>query len=529
MKKHVRFAVSVSAFACILAISGCAGTVQSKAEGTQLATRTVVENRQAQMKAMILDADARRIASQEVGTPYISGNAIPLSRELRMPEALRKSVPVTAHFANKPVDLLTALNQISTSAAINLVATADALMPASAFAFKTAIANAPSTAPGQISLRANNVPLWQLLDDVAAQAQVSWKPTPTGAEFYRVETRTYELSTIPQVAATNATLGRNSSAANAFSSDSKTTFTLGDSNQLDAIKSSVEALTTLGGKFTVVRENQTLIVTDTVASHERIESFVKRQNAVMSRRVRMMVEAIEVVSKEGADFGIDWSLVYNTTAGALSGGSPTSLTGAQAGSISMQQTIGPLSGSSMVIKALNEIGHVVSRRVFPFVTSSGRPITQALRSTFNYVDQIQTTSIASSTNNVTQAPTVSQKDETVGTLLTLVPTAKSDGTVFLSVSFDVTSAEPLRPYTVGTGASAVTVQQKTINGSGVIQEVPVRSGRTEIIGGVELLSSSNTKRRLADGAPIIAGGSDSTSNSKSVTVLLVTAVTEEGV
>jgi type II secretory pathway component HofQ len=117
----------------------------------------------------------------------------------------------------------------------------------------------------------------------------------------------------------------------------------------------------------------------------------------------------------------------------------------------------------------------------------------------------------------------------VGTFVTLVPTAKPDGSIFLSVSFDVTSAAPLVPFTVGAGGSGVTVQQKTIDGSGVIQEVPVRSGQTVVIGGIEQNIMQSTERRLGPNAPIILGGSDSNKITKSRMILLVTAVTEEGI
>jgi hypothetical protein len=63
----------------------------------------------------------------------------------------------------------------------------------------------------------------------------------------------------------------------------------------------------------------------------------------------------------------------------------------------------------------------------------------------------------------------------------------------------------------------------------VIQEVPVRSGRTEVIGGIELLTTNNTNRRLAEDMPLITGGYNQSTKSKSVTILLVTAVVEEGV
>jgi hypothetical protein len=85
------------------------------------------------------------------------------------------------------------------------------------------------------------------------------------------------------------------------------------------------------------------------------------------------------------------------------------------------------------------------------------------------------------------------------------------------------------PFTVGSGSSGVTVQQKNIEGSGVIQEVPVRSGQTVVIGGIEQNVLQSTERRLGPNAPIILGGSDSNKITKSRMILLVTAVTEEGI
>ncbi|MGH7461532.1 MAG: hypothetical protein ACREMA_10960, partial [Longimicrobiales bacterium] len=190
----------------------------------------------------------------------------------------------------------------------------------------------------------------------------------------------------------------------------------------------------------------------------------------------------------------------------------------------------PFAGTRVVVKALNEIGTVVNRRFFPFLTTSGRPVTQAIRSTFNYVDQVQATAaVASSSTAVAQAPTVTQKDETVGTFVTMVPTAKSDGTIFLSLSFDLTSAQPLVPFTVGSSGSSVTVQQKTIDGTGVIQEVPIRSGQTVVVGGIESQTSQDSLRRLFNGAPLVLGGSNAAKVTKTRMVLLVTALTEEGI
>lgn len=511
-------------------IAGCA---QNKLVSSEYAASSGrVDQKQGILKNSVLNAEQIRVAQQDVNHPFLAGNSQPLSREVSMPDVLRRSVPVTAFFSSSPVDLATALSQLSQASSITITATPDALLPLSAFGPRmgSGAGASPVQAPTRVVVKANSTPLWTVLDDLARQAGASWRPIDGGAQFYRVDTRVFELKAIPQAASTSSSLGRSGGMNSQFDSQSKSSFEMKDQNLIAGIQKTVEAMLSISGKMTMSPETQTLVVTDTDEVLTQVSAYVKEQNKSMSRRVRMLVEVIEVVSKDNNDLGVDWSLVYATANRALSISSPGSLVSPQAGLFGQTRSTGKYADSSIVISALNEVGRVINRRSFPVMTTSGRPVTQALRSTFNYVDQVQATAIASSVlSTAAQAPTVAQKDETVGTFLTMVPTAKSDGTIFLSVSFDVTSAEPLRPFTVGSGASAVTVQQKTINGTGTIQEVPVRSGRTEVIGGVEVLSSQSTGRRLADGLPMILGGSDSTVSTKSVLVILVTAVTEEGI
>lgn len=80
---------------------------------------------------------------------------------------------------------------------------------------------------------------------------------------------------------------------------------------------------------------------------------------------------------------------------------------------------------------------------------------------------------------------------------------------------------------MGSSANGVTVQQKTINSHSALQEVPMRSGQTVLIGGIDLTTGSHTQRRLAPGAPMVAGGSDQASFQRSHIAILVTAVAED--
>lgn len=523
--KYFRLAL-LPAIAATLA--GCA--YQKSVHTDFAAANAEIQSRRQPLVEQIRSSDAVRIAAQDVQRPYIAGNQEPLAREIKMPAALRKSVPVTSNFQRGSVDLQTALNQVAEASGLIITATPDALLPPSAFSARMSSKEMPIQGPARVQMQASRVPLWQLLDDIARQADVSWRPVPSGAEFYRVETKIFHLAAIPQIATTSATLGRNGGQNNAFESQSKTGFTTKDQNLLSGMKETVDALLTVSGKAVISQESQTLVVTDTAKALERVGKYVEDQNRMMSRRVRVLIESIEVTTRDDNDYGIDWDTIYKAASSAITVSSPASLVASQVGLIGYERTAGRMTGSKAVIQALNEVGTVVSHRSFPFTTTSGRPVTQAIRSTFNYVDQVQATAVSSSLISTTaQAPTVTQKEETVGTFVTLVPTAKQDGTIFLSVSFDVTNAQPLKAFTVGSGDSAVTVQQKTIDGTGVIQEVPVRSGQTVVIGGIETSTNALTSRRLGSGIPMLAGGSDQGRNQKSRMVLLVTAVTEEGV
>lgn len=512
--------ISALSVACAL-LQGC-GSMKVYEDASH--ANKQITGKRSEMISSILDAEQYRIAAQEVARPYIAGNSKPLSREVSLPDVLRRPTPVTALYSSMPVDLATAAQQLSDAAKITINVTSDALLPPAAFAQKSGATGGATTnaAPTRVLLRVQSQPLWQVLDDVARQASVSWRPVPGGAEFYRLETRIIYLSAIPPTANVSASLGKNGGANSAFEARSKTSFETKDQNVLKGIFSTVDALITKGGKVVVSSENQTLIVTDTVESLNRVEEFVKQQNKMMSARVRVLVEAIEVVDKDNSEIGVDWNNIFATASGVLSGNAPTTLNGIASASYQWQNREGT---ASLVIKALNDVGTVVNRRSFPFLTTSGRPVTQAIRSTFNYVDQVSAPNQGNTLLTTQVAPTITQKDETVGTFITMVPTAKPDGTVFLSVSYDVTSAQPLVPFTAG----GITVQQKTIDGQGVIQEVPIRSGQTVVIGGIETQTSQNTARRMAPGLPMLLGGSDATKLLRSRMVLLVTAVVEEGV
>lgn len=376
-------------------------------------------------------------------------------------------------------------------------------------------------------------PLWTVLDDIAMQAGLSWRPTAGGAEFYRVETQIFHLPAIAPTMGTTASLGRSGNDSDAFETANKTSLTLRELDLVKGMADTVQALLTTGGNVVVSAESQSLIVTDTPAALARVARYLEEQHRNLSRRVRVVVDAYEITNRGNDDLGLNWGAVYETINRTVRVQSPTALAGTQAGSVGVARESGAYAGSTAVVNALSEVATVVNHRSFPFTVTSGTPYTVAIRKTFNYVDQIQLPAQVTTgqvINTFAQPPSVMQKEETVGTFLTVIPTAKADGTIYISLSIDQSSNRPLVPFTVGGGTtSGVTVQQKTIDGTGFILESPTRSGVPIVMGGIEFDTGSATERRLAAGLPLLFGGSNQSETQKTRTIIVVTAVSEEGV
>src|SRR5690606_38299840 len=214
----------------------------------------------------------------------------------------------------------------------------------------------------------------------------------------------------------------------------------------------------------------TLVVTDTPDVLKEVSAFLERENRALTRRVRLLFEEVTVLLEDESEAGIDWDVVFSSArvAAAASMGTAVSV---ESGAIAAALSQGSFMGSEFIIRALAKVGQVVRRNTLPVLTLNRRPVTHAVRTTFSYIDKVETTSQSGLLDNVLPSVSVSQKEETVGSLITLVPDAQEDGQVLLSVAYDNTVAQPLKSVTFGDGANALQLQQITIYGNGTVQQV----------------------------------------------------------
>ena len=520
--------------AALMAVSLAGCTLPQKLaqlQGHAQETRQLLDTTQSRFKQGLADAEARK-AAQEVAKPWLAGPAQALAREVLLPPALRANVDTTLLFAGQ-ADLPGIAERLHRATGIAVRVHPDALLPQELFlprlAEKAPLAVAGAT---RVEIHSGPRPLADTLDALAAQLYLHWRYHQGAIEFYRTQTRVFDVRALTLASRVDARLGR---AANpqsgGFESSSSTTLSSGEHQALQAVRGRLEPFLTRAGVIAEIESGGTaLVVTDTPDVLERIASFIERENRTLTRRVRLVFEEITLAAHDTAEAGLDWSAIYASLRGTVQGGMAAGA-GATAGTLQAGVAAGPFQGSRAIVSALSERGAVLRHASVPLLTLNRRPVTHAVRSTFTYIDQVQSVALPSASTGITAAlpsVSISQKQETVGTLLTLVPDAQDDGSILLSVSYDNTVAQPLKSISFGEEGNQLQVQQLNVDGNGMVQQVELRPGVPVILSGFDRREDEFDRRRLTPDAPLLAGGQDRGSQERLTTVVIITAQVEDG-
>ncbi|MGY6272364.1 hypothetical protein ACXIUT_21975 [Achromobacter denitrificans] len=473
---------------------------------------------------------AARIAAQEVAAPWLAGKPQPLAREVLLPPALRENVKTTLMLADN-ADLPAVAQRLTAATGIAVRVQPEALLPLELFLPRLAINGTLAVAaPASLEIRAGGQALADLLDALAARYSVHWRYERNALEFYRTESRVFDLRALSLASKVDIRLGRSGSPeGEGFESASSTSLSAGQHSALAILRAHIMPFLTRSGVVADAVEGATsIVVTDTPEALERVARYLERENKALTRRVRLVFEEITVIANESASGGIDWNAVY-AAAGATA---RLALPGGGDGVLEATVGKGPFQGSQAIVSALSAMGAVVRHSKVPVLTLNRRPVTHAVRTTFSYIDRVQSTAVPGATadgaNGTLPAVSISQKEETVGSFLTLLPDIQEDGQILLSLAYDNAVAQPLKTITFGERGNQVQVQQITIDGNGTVQQIELRPGQPIIVSGFDRSQDQHERRRLAPGAPLIAGGQDSAASERATTLVVVTAQVEEG-
>jgi len=479
-------------------------------------------------------AAGRNTVSQDIDKPWIAGPAQPLARELTLPAVLRGRVQTTLLFAEGSDDLRQVARRITAVTGIPVHVRPDALLPAAQFLPRMIGDQAGGALglledPGPIGLSDGPAALPLILDRLAAHLGVHWRYGQGRIEFYRTETRVFNVRALTLDARAQASLGLGRGhAEGGFVSASNTQLSSGELDTMKTLRMRLEAFLSRAGVLVVEPgAAANIVVTDTPDVLERIAQYLDQENRALTRRVRLVFEELTIALNEQAQASLDWNLVFSGAHLAAHLAVP-GLATTPAGQLGMQAVRGKLTGSEAVIQALGETVTLVRRSSVPMLTLNRRPVTHAVRTTFSYIDRIETTPVTGASGLAVPAISVNQKEETVGSLLTLVPDAQENGQILLSLAYDNTVAQPLKTVTFGDKDNPLQLQQLTIEGNGTVQQLALQPGQPLVVSGFDRRQSEAAERRLGPGLPALFGGGDQLQAQRLATVLIITAEVEEG-
>lgn len=578
--------------AAILSLGGCIS--QQLVDETRKSlddSRAMVLKEHQAVSEKATGVQGRRFADQNVNKPYIAGKAVPLSKEVTLPPALRRGFDTVAAFKDsRTVTLAQAAERITLATRIPVVVTPDVYLTGSALLPKGqggAVTNdASPTVGGQagampppsptgvpvagaalpsplVGVGANggtlasispqmmmvDIPpgqfqLSSFLDGLATRLGINWKyDDGKGAiVLYRMVTTTWQIPGAPtNLSFTTAFQGSTSQSTNSTSLSSQqqsngqasSKFDAQNVQVLEGLKNSLQTVMTRSGSIYADQANGTITLTDTRDSVDRAELIVQMAVKKLSRRITLKVRTVQVTTNNASEAGIDWNIVITKALQSVPGFSiksaaPASLTSGDAGQIGLTIMSGAFSGTQAIVNALRTLGDVDSSTEIPLQTRNRQPISYNVSNTFSYVSN--TTPATSTVGGTGGVPGITTSQDSVGLKLVIYPDATDRETVDLTFSIeDSTLNGPLQTFTSGKGDNQQSVQlvNKTIQGG--TQDVLLRNGSTIVLTGFDKKEDQLQRRTLFDGAPLITGGSSTVSRKRTTTVVLLSASVEDGI
>lgn len=471
--------------------------------------------------------------TEHIDLPWVVGAEEPLAEHVVLPRALQREINTSLIFADQGLSLEQAAQRITLATGIPVRIQPEALLPAHYFLplhFEHAAGmHSAEQGASTVYLQGEPEPLARTLDRISAQLDINWRYENQEIEFYKTITRFFKLPTLGLDTQTHAQLGKQeSSNERGFQSASGTEIRAQNMDVLFGMKDKLQTFMTKAGRIEVLADGSgTIVVKDVPQVVQQMARFIESESKVLKQRVRLVFEELTVSLLEEVERSLDWDVIFQraalsmgfTTAGPAPGHAATAVASA---------TKGAFSGTDALVQALSREVQVLRRNTVPVLTLNKRPVTHALRTTFTYIDRVETTPQFLGGGYEGSAVSLSQKEETVGTLLTIVPDVQENGQVLLSIAYDNTVAQPLETISVGSPQQNMQIQQLAVDGAGMVQQVLLHPGQPLLISGFDRESSQSTTRRLNPDVPLLFGGEDRLGSERLRTFVIVTVQIEEG-
>lgn len=383
------------------------------------------------------------------------------------------------------------------------------------------------------------------LQTVEAQFNVYSRYRDGVVSFFRTETRTFTVPTLPDVSSMSGsiTTGSNGSSSNSGSQSASnssnssptsspsgggSTGSGGQSMQLDlqmqpwqTLQATTAAIAGPGATVVADKNLGVLTVTGTPQQCDRVEQWMKSLTAMYGKLIAIEVDIYQVQRTRGENYGMNLTLAYkgaNGHTGLTVTGAPAPNVSGNAKPLTFGASIlgGTLTGTTAAIQALSTLGNVTQLVSRSGVTQNGKQMGLQAAKRQSYVQSTSTT-LAASVGSSTSI----QTDTIVpGFTSSFIPKVV-DGRIL--IDFDMTMSDLIRldTFTSGTGTSQSSVQLPLEQVTRFQQSISLKPGESLVLTGMRQQSTSVTNNGVgAPWMPLVGGGVDAQNGDTIISVVI---------
>lgn len=394
-------------------------------------------------------------------------------------------------------------------------------------------------APNQVSISYKG-DVSGLLNAVTSRLGLSWRYTNGVVVIFNLDTRIYQIHSIPSAVSMNSTItsgsttstgvsggggaGGGASSSGGVSGNSgsnQSTVVTTESNPVADLTAQIESLLTPNrGRASYARSNSTITVTDTPDVLDRIELLVDTLNRALRIQVMLNIKVMSVQVSNSNEVGINWNLIYSNLANQYGLGLVNGTAGSQdaiSGSLSILEGSSRFSGSALLVNALAQHGQLSVITEPTVTTLNMEPVPVQVADMTSYVARTQTLLTGGAGDFAQVSRDLGQI--TTGFSMNVLPHVLPDEeTVLLELSIQMSDLKQLRSI----GDADNLVEGPDFGNRSFRSKTRLRSGQTLVLSGYDQQINRNDRRGVGNARNWLFGGGRNASANREIIVILIT-------
>lgn len=369
------------------------------------------------------------------------------------------------------------------------------------------------------------------LDLICARLGINWEYKDGTIILYRMVTKVLPIKVNPGSVDFASGLSKGGGGDKGSFTSSSSTNMKGDYNVWTTIESAVKSMLSPLGSSTVDQAGGLLVITDTKEVVDNVAHYIEVENSTLTRQVNISVRVVRVSITDSTEAGLDLNLIYKKLAAGATDWTfgmqaPSTLTSSNAGSLDLNilKPNNRFQGSDVLVKALNDVGTVLSDDTTTANTTNRVPVPVGKFSTLTYLAETKPASGGGgNSGSGAGVPGLTPGTVTTGFFLNVLPTAFENSSVLLRVSLDQSVLTGIGSISTGSGETLQQINTPQVDGTKSDHSVGLRDGESMVLMGI---SSDGSK---ATGRASVTGFSAISSRTREVQLIILTPKVSAGI